>query len=365
MSDETTPGTDDREAVPRLETLIDRYLQGDLDEADRGELSRTLLASPAARTLFWDMARFSAGLERWAGETWGAAAARDETTPARASPSSARPAAGESADTTAVASVASPAGGWRRSMAAALAAAIVASGLLGASVAWAIAVPTRGRPTIHVAVANPGFEADARHMQIPSAAATRMEHLPQAFGLWGTDRVRLCGAEQGVTPADGRGMLAFVQALPGPGDPAVSTADSCDLYQLIDLAPYADLIAQGNCMLRLTAKVRDASGPHAVDSLFVGRLSVFDKPLAEIVPAWPESRLLAASEAAERLLSSGEANRWQQVSATVSLPAGSRFAIVQIDATTMDRTPGRGAATFDRHYCDDVRLALLLPDSVP
>jgi hypothetical protein len=137
---------------------------------------------------------------------------------------------------------------------------------------------------------------------------------------WGERRLGdgAARAEQGVVPADGRRMLAFEQALPGPGDPAVSTADSCDLYQLVDLTPYADLIAQGGCMLRLTAKVRDASGPRDVQSLFVGRLSVFDKPLADILPAWPETR---------------------------SLPAGSRFAIVQIDATTMDRTPGRGAAT--------------------
>lgn len=364
MSDETTL-SDDHEPVPRLETLIDRYLQGDLDEADRGELSRALLASPAARTLFWEMARFSAGLERWAGETWGAAAASDEAPPVRRSLPSADPYVGEPDAASAVSLAASPTGGWRRSMAASLAAVMVASGLLGASVAWAIAVPGRGRPAILVPIANPSFEAGAAQMQIPPLAAARMEQLPQSFGLWGTDRVRLCGAEQGVTPADGRRMLAFEQALPGPGDPAVSTADSCDLYQLIDLGPYADMIAQGGCMLRLTAKVRDASGPHAVQSLFVGRLSVFDRPLAEILPAWPESRTQAASEAAERLLSSGEANRWQQVSATVSLPAGSRFAIVQIDATTMDRTPGRGAATFDRHYCDDVQLTLLLPDPVP
>jgi hypothetical protein len=365
MNDETTPSTDDHEAVPRLEVLIDRYLQGDLDEADRAELSRALLASPTARTIFWEMARFSAGLERWAGETWGAAAAIDEATPARRSLPSAEPYVGESGAAPAVTLSASPIGNWRRSMAASLAAVMIASGLLGASVAWAIAVPTRSRPAVRITVANPSFEAGATQMQIPPPSANRMEQLPQAFGIWGTDRVRLCGAEQGVAPADGRRMLAFDTALPGPGDPAVSTADSCDLYQLIDLTPYADLIAQGDCMLRLTAKVRDASGPHDVQSLFVGRLSVYDKPLAEILPAWPESRLLAASEAAERLLSSGEANRWQQVSATVSLPAGSRFAIVQIDATTMDRTPGRGAATFDRHYCDDVRVTLLLSDPVP
>lgn len=365
MSDEPIPSNDDREAVPRLEALIDRYLQGDLEVADRAELSRALLASAAARRLFWEMARFSAGLERWAGETWGMAAASDEATSVRQSPQSTEPYAGESAAAPAVTLSASPASSWRRSMTASLAAVMVASSLLGASVAWAISLPARGRGAIRIAIANPSFEAGAAHIQIPPASATRMEQLPQAFGLWGTDRVRLCGAEQGVTPAAGRRMLAFEQALPGPGDPAVATADSCDLYQLVDLAPYADLIAQGECMLRLTAKVRDAGGPRDVESLFVGRLSVFDKPPAEILPAWPESRTLAASEAAERLLSSGEANRWQQVSATVSLPAGSRFAIVQIDATTMDRTPGRGAATFDRHYCDDVRLTLLLPDPTP
>lgn len=364
MSNVNRPDNDDREAEPRLETLIDRYLEGDLTGADRAELSRTLLASPAARALFWEMARFAAGLERWAGETWGAIAASDEATLAHQSLPSAQPDAGELGAAEPVTLSESPAG-WRRPLAASLAAMMIASVLFGASVAWAIAVPTRGRATIHVSVANPSFEAGATHMQIPSAFANRMEQLPQVFGLWGTDRVRLCGAEQGVAPADGRRMLAFEQALPGPGDPTVSTADSCDLYQLIDLTPYDDRIAEGGCMLRLTARIRDASGPRNMESLFVGRLSVFNKPLAEILPAWPESRLLATSEAAERLLSSGDTDRWQQVSATVSLPAGSRFAIVQIDATSMDRTPGRGAATFDRHYCDDVRLTLLLPDALP
>jgi len=35
--------------------------------------------------------------------------------------------------------------------------------------------------------------------------------------------------------------------------------------------------------------------------------------------------------------------------------------VLQIDATNMDRTPGRPAAVFDRHYCDDVRLTLTVP----
>ena len=114
MSDEQIPSNDDREALPRLEALIDRYLQGDLEEADRAELSRALLASPAARRLFWEMARFSAGLERWAGETWGMAAASDEATSVRQSPQSTEPYVGESAAAPAVTLSASPASSWRR-----------------------------------------------------------------------------------------------------------------------------------------------------------------------------------------------------------------------------------------------------------
>ena len=360
MNDDTIPyDRDDLGPLSRLEALIDAYLQGDIDEAERRELSRSLLASPAARAVFWEMARFSSGLERWAGETWGEMAAHEQR---EASRHDARSAAGASSHPVRARSARY---GWRRPMAASLIAAIIVSGLLGAGVAWAISLPARSRSAVRLMLANQSFEADAVGMAVPSAAAARMEHLPDRFGVWGADHVRICGGENGVMPADGRKMLAFVRALPGPGDPTISTADSCDLYQLIDLTTHAALIAQGGCMLRLTAKVCDASGPHEVQSLFVGRLSVYDRPLGDILPAWPASRSWAASEAAERLLSSGDADRWQQVSATVSLPAASRFAIVQIDATTMDRTPGRGAATFDRHYCDDVRVTLLLPERGP
>jgi hypothetical protein len=56
---------------PRLDTLLDRYLNGTLSEAERTELEHTLLANPAARTAFWQQARHHALLARWGQETWG------------------------------------------------------------------------------------------------------------------------------------------------------------------------------------------------------------------------------------------------------------------------------------------------------
>lgn len=56
---------------PRHDTLLDRYLNGALSEAERQELEHTLLANPAARTAFWQHARQHALLARWGQETWG------------------------------------------------------------------------------------------------------------------------------------------------------------------------------------------------------------------------------------------------------------------------------------------------------
>jgi len=55
----------------RHDTLLDRYLNGALSEAERQELEHTLLANPAARTAFWQHARQHALLARWGQETWG------------------------------------------------------------------------------------------------------------------------------------------------------------------------------------------------------------------------------------------------------------------------------------------------------
>ncbi|HEX8912172.1 MAG TPA: hypothetical protein VF796_07410, partial [Humisphaera sp.] len=56
---------------PRLEQLLDRYVDGALTEEDRAELERTLLTSPAARAAFWAHARLHADVTQWGQESWG------------------------------------------------------------------------------------------------------------------------------------------------------------------------------------------------------------------------------------------------------------------------------------------------------
>ncbi|MGV3533058.1 MAG: LamG-like jellyroll fold domain-containing protein, partial [Chthoniobacteraceae bacterium] len=55
----------------RLETLLDRYFDEALDDAEHSELESLLLSRPQARELFWRRARFNALLRRRGSESWG------------------------------------------------------------------------------------------------------------------------------------------------------------------------------------------------------------------------------------------------------------------------------------------------------
>lgn len=56
---------------PRLEYLLDRYFDQALTAEESDELNGALLASPAARDLFWKRQTFHALLRQWGEQTWG------------------------------------------------------------------------------------------------------------------------------------------------------------------------------------------------------------------------------------------------------------------------------------------------------
>jgi hypothetical protein len=228
-------------------------------------------------------------------------------------------------------------------------------------VAWSVMPQVRTALTIPIRLANGGFEDEPPGSIMANAAAERLAQLPATFLEWVADRVRVCGAEHGVMPVEGRRMLAFEKALSGPGDQAVTRADSCDLFQLVDLAKYRQQIALGGCTLTAVARVNDAGPVRPVATDFVVRVHVFGGEPESVLAGWPQTRLEALATGTERVTSCGGQAEWRELFTQASLPKDASFAILQIDATTMDRTPGRPPAVFDRHYCDDVRLSLTVP----
>ncbi len=330
----------------RINELIDRFFNCDLGGADRAALEQALLRSPPARALFWEKAEMHEALREWGLEHWDRLG--QPAVPGR------RPLPTAAVLLTSL---------GRAVRAATIPLTLVIGSLVGMGVAWAVVSQVRAALTVPLRLANGGFEDEPPGSIMASAEADRLEQLPKTFAAWGGDRVRVCSAEQGVSPVEGRRMLAFEKALPGPGDEAVTRADSCDLFQLVDLAKYRPQIVRGGCVLTAVAHVSDAGPVRPVGTDFVVRVHVFAGEPESVLAGWPHTRLEAIATGTERVTSFGGQAAWRGLTAQASLPKDAVFAIIQIDATTIDRTPGRPAAVFDRHYCDDVRLTLTVPTS--
>ncbi|MGV3754729.1 MAG: hypothetical protein ACO1QS_05060, partial [Verrucomicrobiota bacterium] len=104
----------------RLEKLLDRFVDGALTPEEKSELELMLLSSPQAREVFWGHARFNALVRRFGEEEWGRKLAG----------------AGMTAPVKPVVTVKESPGGWfalwswwQRSLAGAVAVALVGSGL--------------------------------------------------------------------------------------------------------------------------------------------------------------------------------------------------------------------------------------------
>lgn len=329
----------------RVNALIESYFNGTLEGEDRASLERTLLASAQARELFCRKAEIHEALQAWGSEHWDSLAdvlASADRRPAR------------------FRWLAEWASHLRSATAAAFAVAISLSSVLGAGVALVFGGQSWPMTRVAVPIANGGFEQGASNFDASCVAGQRLERLPDRFGVWAGDGVRPCGAERGVQPMDGRSMVAFEKALSGPGDPGVTRADSCDLFQLVDLTPYRELIAHGGCVLTLTSKVFEAPDPEGSSTTYVISLHVFGGSPQTVVEGWPRGQPLTMNQ--ERLyLSQSQAAGWRDLSTRVFLPTDATFAVVQLASTSMDRTPGRPSAEFDRHYYDAVRLTLDAP----
>ena len=327
----------------RINQLIDRFYNCDLGSEDRAALERALLRSPQARALFWRKAEIHEGLREWGLEHWdrlgGPLAIGRRTTPLMT---------GFKALGRVVRSATIPL-------------TLLIGSLVGMGVAWAVVPQVRSALIVPLRIANGGFEGEPAWAIMANASVDRLDRLPAHAGVWGGDRVRVCGAEQGVAPVEGRRMLAFEKALPGPGDEYVTRADSCDLFQIVDLVGQQPQISRGGCTLVASAHVIDAGPVRPVGTDFVVRVHVFGGELESVLAKWPHTRLEAIATGTERVTSFGGQAEWRELTARASLPKDATFAILQIDATTLDRTPGRQPATFDRHYCDDVRITLTVP----
>jgi hypothetical protein len=184
---------------------------------------------------------------------------------------------------------------------------------------------------------------------------------PSAFGVWSGDEAEIVRAD---AARDGGQALRFVRA---EGDAAVanSPANSCDVYQLVDLRSLKADAAGGEASLELSAQFLDARMEKGEAVNFTCRLHVFAGSPDSLRVEWPLTRLDALAFGAGVVQSHGGApHSWRSVTAKVLLPPQADFAVVHLVAHK-PKTPAGTDALFGAQFADDVRLTLKTQPALP
>lgn len=321
----------------RIDDLIDGYLDGSLDAPDHRELETELLSSAAARERFWRNASIHTALRRRGREEWGRRAATER----EAAPSL------RSRCTRALA----PLAALSRSTAVLLA---LAAGV-AAGVAFAIVPMTVTAMRIALPLGNPGFE-QTHETPLPLEPLAALPAAGSLFGRWLADPVRFTGGEHGLTPAEGRTMLAFEKAGGGPDG---RRPIACDLLQLVDLSAHEAAIDTGHATVECSASFNNA-GDLPLPVNFQIHIDAFDSEPDRILARWPESRLEAVAKQTANLSLATEPSSepWRRLTARMILPPHARFLVVRVLVSRR----GNESTDFGHHYCDDVRLVLTTSD---
>ena len=310
-----------------LDSLIDDCLEGRLSEADAAQLSDHLEQSPQARVRYWEMAAIHGLLEN----SLQAASLRVITGQAPAL---------------------APKSMHRLQWYPFTAAAGLLLGLFSASVVFAYGVP---RPVAKAsrlsALVDGSFEKQSELVA---------SGFPSEFGKWSGDEAEFVSEKAN----DGKQALRFVRA---EGDPALpdSPANSCDIYQLVDLRSLKADASGGETTLELSAHFLDARPERSDEITFTCRLYVFSGSPESLRGEWPLTRKDAMAYGAGLAQSSGGAPlKWRDVTTKVLLPAQADFAVVQLVAGKAP-TGGNKVAEFGEQFADDVRLTLKTQPALP
>lgn len=309
-------------------SLVNRYLDGILAEAEAEALQILLRESAEARRLLRDIAMVDTKLTELASSSV-------VTLPV----TTADPDGGQPANAHRMT--------WRTLSGLALGLLV---GVAFSSVAWAYAVP-RWLEVVErrVNVLDEGFESEA---------APLVTGLPTSVDVWGGDFTEVTGAHQGVAPAEGSKMLRMMRAdYEGKANSAGSYCG--DLFRIVDLRPLRRQFANGQGTVELSAAFNAANFPEAEQY----RCSIAIHALTAEVATGPElltgavlanSSLAMTRQACPRM--DRDPKTWQSVDGKMQLPMETDFLLIHIGVNHIPKFQNR--VSFDGHYLDNVRLTL-------
>jgi hypothetical protein len=189
-------------------------------------------------------------------------------------------------------------------------------------------------------VINPGFETDE----------TTSSGWPNSYGDWSGDLSSITGTSDGITPYEGQQMLKFKGSLDIGASP---THDGSEVFQLIDISSYSDLVASGQAIAKTSAFFNRIAGDAYTDTKFALEISACTGDLSNFNGNYS---FIDTQEVI--FFSDSDSQTWEQVTADLLIPANTDYLAINIAAGEDIYNDGT-YPEFDGHYADAVSIEIV------
>jgi hypothetical protein len=186
---------------------------------------------------------------------------------------------------------------------------------------------------------NPGFET----------TETTQGGWPSTYGDWKGDHSAIVSTTSGINPFEGSQMLQFM----GTSSTDHGSSTTCQIYQIVDVGSFADLIASGQGLASASAYFNRVAGDSQTDTLFgIAILACTGEPSTFA------SQKTTAPVAGLNFVTDDNPNTWELASVQMLLPTNTDFIAVGIYMNE-DIYNDTFEPEFDGHFADIVSVTIV------
>lgn len=176
--------------------------------------------------------------------------------------------------------------------------------------------------------------------------------VPGKFGEWSGDQTAVVGPEQGIEPWRGKRMLRMLGSGPWGTEEHYTT---CEVFQLVDLSKYRDLIDADKIKLTATLHVNRVHHSKDTDTAFSFKAYACDGSPSNFHHKFLHNETVG--EAGSHIHADKNPETWEGVQFSMRIPRGTTY--VGIGVVAGENVSNDATDEFHGHYVDGVSMKIL------
>lgn len=178
---------------------------------------------------------------------------------------------------------------------------------------------------------------------------------PSIYGDWRGDYSSIVGASDGIVPLEGSQMLKFM----GTSFRGASSGNSCQVYQIIDVSSFRELIAAGQATASMSAYFNRVAGDVQTDTEFYVQIHAYEGDPSTFPSRWETYGYDATLAYVDNILfTDSNPATWEQCEVQLALPPNTDFILIASNVTE-DIYNDSSYPEFDGHFADAVSVTIV------